>query len=334
VARDLSNSVVVVTGASSGIGRATALAFAEAGASVVLTARRDEPLRAAVRECEERGARALAVAADVRDADGVERVAAGAEERFGRIDVWVNNAAVTLFGRFDEAPPDLWREVMEVNFFGYVNGARAALARFRRRSSGTLINVGSINSHVGGPYVSSYVASKHAVRGFAECLRDEVRGEGIDVCTVKPASIDTPLFQHAANLTGRAPKPLRPVLAPERVAAAIVRCAKRPRSEVVVGMSGRQLLLLHTLAQPLCERLMTRNVERDHFRDEPAPPTEGNVREPVPEWTGTTGGWKAGDASPKGSGPAREAMTAGLSAVLAAVELLRAVTLSLGLLRR
>ena len=311
--RDLSESVVVITGASSGIGRATALAFADAGASVVLAARREQPLREAAGECEARGVRALAVPADVRDAPAMQRLADRAAEAFGGIDVWVNNAGVTLMGRFEDAPPDLWREVVEVNLMGYVNGARAALPHLRRRGAGALIQVGSVNSRVGAPYASAYVASKFAVRGFAECLRAELRGDSIAVCTVMPASIDTPLFQHAATFAGRAVKPLRPVLRPERVANAIVRCARRPRREVVVGLSGRQLILMHDLALPLFERVMSRTVEREHFLQRPAPPSAGNVREPMADWTGVTGGWKHGDASPQGA-PAPSATTPGTAA--------------------
>ena len=313
MARDLSSSVVVITGASSGIGRATALAFAAAGSTVVLAARREAALRDVASECEGKGARALAVPTDTRDEAAVRRLAESAIQEFGGIDVWVNNAAVTLFGRFDETPPDLWREVIETNVFGYVNGTRAVVPHFRARRAGTIINVASVNSRVGGPYVSSYVASKFAVRGFAECVRDELRGEGIDVCNVMPASIDTPLFQHAGNYMGRAAKPLRPILHPRRVATGVVRCAKRPRREVIVGFSGRQLVAMHELAPWLFERLMTKNIEREHFRDEPLAPTPGNIREPMPEWTGVTGGWKDGDASPKGAGPARTAMTAGVA---------------------
>ena len=311
MAKKLSESVVVITGASSGIGRATALAFAEAGATVVLAARREQALRQAASECESRGAQALAVPTDVRDQAAVERLAQTAEDRFGHVDVWVNNAGVSLFGRFDESPPELWRQVIETNLFGVANGARAAVRRFRARGSGTLINVGSVNSRAPGPYASSYMASKFAVRGLSESLRDELRGEGIDVCTVMPASIDTPFFQHAANYFGREVKPLRPVIHPGRVAAAIVRCAKRPRRELIVGLSGRQMVLTHDLMPWVFERVMTKVIEREHFRDRPAAPTPGNVVEPMQAWNGVTGGWKDGDPSPKGSGPAPEAVNAG-----------------------
>jgi NADP-dependent 3-hydroxy acid dehydrogenase YdfG len=299
--RPLDDSVVVITGASSGVGRATALAFAGAGAAVVLAARREEPLEAAAAQCRELGASAVAVPTDVRDRDAVQALAEAAQRKLGGVDVWVNNAGVALLGRLEAAPEELWRQVLEVNFFGAVNGARAALPELRRRGGGTLINVGSVNSRVGVAYATSYVASKFALRGFAECLRQELRGEQLNVCTVLPASIDTPLFQQAANYTGRAIKPLRPMLRPERVAAAIVRCAKRPRREVVVGLSGRQVILLHDLALPLFERVMARIAEREYFLQRPADPSPGNLREPVPDWTGITGGWKAGDASPQGA---------------------------------
>jgi short-subunit dehydrogenase len=276
---------------------------------VVLAARREQALREVAAECQAQGGRAVAVPTDVRDEEAMRRLAAVAAERFGRVDVWVNNAAVSLFGRFDQAPPDLWREVIEVDFFGYVNGVRAVLPYFKSQGGGTLINVASVNSHVPFPYLSSYVAAKFAVRGFAESLRQELRGESIDVCTIKPAAIDTPLFQHAANYTGKAVKPLRPFMRPERVAAAIVRCAKRPRREMFVGFSGLQMALLRALAPPLAERVLPKLVEREHFLDEHAPPTPGNLRQPDARWTGVTGGWKQGDASRKG-GPEREAASA------------------------
>jgi short-subunit dehydrogenase len=261
-------NVVVVTGASSGIGRATAFAFARRGVVVVVTARRVEPLAELARECESLGGRALAVPADVTDGAAVEGVARRAVEAFGRVDVWVNNAAVTIFGRLEEAPPDAHRRLVETNLLGCVHGARAALPIFREQGAGILINVSSIVGTMGQPFTSTYTATKWAIRGLSESLRMELAdAPGIRVCTVLPGSIDTPLFQHGANYTGRAVKPLSPIVAPERVAAAIVSLARRPRREVVVGWWARLPRLARALSPTLHERLFARQVERGHFEE-------------------------------------------------------------------
>ena len=290
--RRIEDSVVVITGASSGIGRATARAFARRGASVVLAARREALLREVAEECERAGGRALAVPTDVTDEAAVEALARRAVEEFGRIDVWVNNAGVTLYARFDEAPPRTYDRVIETNLFGSIYGARAALRRFREQGSGVLVNNASVFASMGAPYASAYIASKHAVRALGECLRQELRdADDIHVSTILPASIDTPFFQHAANYTGRALKPLRPVIDVERVAEAIVGLAERPRRERVVGQSGR-MLRLGRAAPWLQERMVARQVELDHFQDAPAPPTDGNVLEPMPAGAGASGGWQ------------------------------------------
>jgi short-subunit dehydrogenase len=211
----------------------------------------------------------------------------------GRVDVWVNNAAVTLFGRFEETPPDAYRRVIETNLFGYIHGARAALPHFREQGSGVLINVASVAGRVGQPYTSAYVTSKFAILGLSECLRQELHDAAdVHVCTVLPASIDTPLFQHAANYTGRAVKPLGPVYDVERAAEAIVRLVESPRREVIVGHAGRGLLLLRMLAPASGERFMAKRVEQDHFQERAAEPNPGNVFEPMPQYTDIRGGWK------------------------------------------
>jgi NAD(P)-dependent dehydrogenase (short-subunit alcohol dehydrogenase family) len=268
--RNLAETVVLITGASSGIGRATAQLIAQRGGSVVLVARTSEALNEVARECEQAGGRALAVPADVTDEAQVKAAAQRAIEHFGRVDVWVNDAAVSLLASFEEAPPDAFRRVIETNFFGYVHGARAILPHFRERKQGILINVASVMGKIGAPYATAYVASKFAVTGFSESLRMELQNfPGIHVCTVLPATIDTPLFQHAANFTGRAVNAPPPVYAPEEVAEAIVQTILRPQREVAVG-NTRRMVAMRTLAPLLPFRTNGRKQDRKTALQRPA----------------------------------------------------------------
>lgn len=297
MARRISDSVIVITGASSGIGRATALEFAGRGGSLVLTARREAALRHVASECEALGGRALVLAGDVTDESTLRAVATHAIENYGRIDVWVNNAGVTLFSRFEDAPAEAYRRVIETNLFGCIHGARAALPWFREQGEGVLINVSSVVAAAPQPYTSAYVTSKYGIRGFSECLRMELRlaGEdGIHVCTVLPAAIDTPFFEHAANYTGRTIEPIPPVYTPERVASVIAGLALRPRREVFVGAAGLMLAAHHALMPGLYERTGAMLVDRMHLTDEPTAPTSGNLFEPIPEFADVRGGWLNG----------------------------------------
>lgn len=293
--RKIRDSVVVITGASSGIGRATARAFAEEGASVVLAARRERPLKEVATECRNLGGRALVVPTDVTDRTAVEELARKAVEDFGRIDVWVNNAAVAFFGRFEEAPYEVYRRVIETDLFGYIHGARAVLPHFREQGSGVLINNASMVARIPQPYTSPYVISKHGIRALGQSLRQELALDGdhdIHVSTIMPATFDTPLFQHAANYTGRAVQAMPPVYPAERVAQTILKNAKRPKREVYVGNAARMMSAQFTLAPGLTERTLATMVDRRHLQEKPEKPTPGNVLEPMEEWTGVSGGWQ------------------------------------------
>jgi short-subunit dehydrogenase len=299
--RQIRERNVVITGASSGVGWAAAEAFAEQGANLVLVARRGQALAELAESCRQRGVEAIVETADVTDADALDDIAARTVERFGSLDVWVNNAAVMAFARVEHAPPEDTKRVVDVNVLGYLYGARAAIPRFREQGHGVIVNVGSILSHMGSPYIASYVASKWAVRGVSACLRMElIDAPGIDCCAVLPGAIDTPLFTHAANHTGRALKTLRPTYAPERVAAAVVSAARRPRREVFVGGMVKMQAFTQSLMPGLVERMAARVVEREHFKDWPAPPTSGNLHEPMPEGVGPDDGWRDGQPSSSG----------------------------------
>ena len=298
--RAIGTAVVMITGASTGIGRATALEFARQGATVVVSSRRPHVLQRLVEHCEKLGGRALALPADVTDHEAIQSVARQVVDTCGRIDVWVNNAAVTLFARLEEAPYDAYRRVIETNLFGYIHGARAVLPYFRAQGRGTLINVASVVGKIGSPYVSAYTASKFAIVGWSESLRMELQdAPDIHVCTVLPASIDTPLFQHAANFTRRAVKPLEPIYRAEQVAHAIVDLARRPRRELIVGTAAQFETLLHTVAPGVTERRFAQQVEHDHFQDRPAPDSPGNLFQPREDYESVSGGWST--ASPRGT---------------------------------
>lgn len=255
--KSIEDQVLVITGASSGIGLVTAKRAAAAGAKVVLTARNDRDLAAAVEEIRAAGGQAVYEVADVADPREMEWVAETALRSFGRIDTWVNNAGVAMYGRILDLSLDDMKRQFDTLYWGVVNGCRTAVPRLRAEG-GAIINVASVLADYVVPLQGNYCAAKHAVKAFTTVLRMELEAEGapIAVTLVKPASIDTPLFDKAKTLLGVEPQPVPPVFAPEVVADAILDCAQRPVREVFVGGPGAVGAAVQTVAPRLFERAL------------------------------------------------------------------------------
>ena len=234
--------VMVITGASSGIGLVTARQAAARGARVVLAARNGEDLARAVEEIRREGGRAIHITADVADRHQTDTIAEAALRAFGRIDTWVNNAAVSMYGRLTELPIEDMRRQMDINFWGQVYGARAAVRHLRSRG-GAIINVGSALSDRAIPLQGAYCAAKHALKAFTDTLRMELEDEDapISVTLVKPASIDTPFFEKARTYLGVEPQPVPPVYTPDVVASVIIHAAQHPLRELIAGGAGAKL---------------------------------------------------------------------------------------------
>ena len=293
--------VAIITGASSGIGRATALEFARNGISVVVAARFNAAIEELAQECTNLGVRALAVPTDVASEEEVNALASRALEEFGHFDIWVNNAAVSLFGYFEEIPTEDIRQLMEVNVFGYIYGARAALRHFKERNLGLLINVSSMTALVGQPFSVPYSLSKFAIRGLSLSLSQEVADKpNIHVSCVLPAVIDTPIFQHAANYMGKRVKPPKPIIPATDVAKAIFKLTQSPKEEIAVGNMAR-MMRAQRLVLPL--RVFDKNIQKmirsQHFKKENSGPYQGNLYQPLTNWNKVNGGWLPEDKKKK-----------------------------------
>jgi len=285
----LREQVMVITGASSGIGLVTAKEAAARGACVVLAARNHQDLQHAVDEIRRHGGRAIHIVADVADRAQVERIADAAVREFGRVDTWVNNAAVSAYGRITDMPIEDMRRQMDVNYWGQVYGSIAAVRHLRERG-GALINVGSALCDRAIPLQGNYCAAKHALKAFTDTLRMELEEEGvpISVTLVKPASIDTPFFEKARTYLDVEPQPVPPVYAPEVVADVITEAAQRPIRELIAGGSGAKLSAARFVPR-LADLYMERWTFDAQSTDTPVNGRPDNLYEPVADDGGERG---------------------------------------------
>jgi short-subunit dehydrogenase len=268
--KPIQNQVIVITGASSGIGLATARMAARRGARLVLASRSGEALASLQQEITQYGGRAVHVQADVGHEGDVERITAAAEEEFGGFDTWINNAGASIYGKLDEVPIDDFRKLFETNFWGVVYGSLSAL-RHLRTKGGTIINIGSVLSDTAMPLQGMYSATKHAVKAFTDALRMEVEAEGlpVSITLIKPAAIDTPYSQHAKSYLQDLPMNPSPLYAPEVVARTILRCAEVPRAEVIVGGIGKLMSLAGRYAPRLRDIIYERVALRAQHSGKP-----------------------------------------------------------------
>ena len=292
--RTLNNALVVITGASSGIGRAAAQAFARQGAKLVLAARDAEALATVVEECTALGAQAVAAPTDVTHSEAMEQLATRAAAfGEGRIDVWVNNAGVGAVGSFDETPLAAHEQVVQTDLLGYLRGAHVALPYFKAQRAGVLINTLSVGSWVAQPYAVAYSAAKYGLRGFSEALRGELaQWPGIHVCDLYPAVMDTPGFRDGGNYTGSALTPPPPRYDPRLVADAMVELALNPRASKTVGSTATLLRLGHFLV-PGFAQLSGLFTSFALNRGKRAANSEGNLFQPPEGARRIDGGWRS-----------------------------------------
>ena len=256
--KPINQQVVVIVGATSGIGRAAALRFGEQGARMLVSSRSQDELDALVAEISARGGHAIAYAADTGDFEQVQAVANTAANSFGRIDTWVHSAAVMMYAPFAETSPEEFKRIIEVNLLGQVYGAMAALPHLRREGRGALIHLSSVEARRSLPYQSAYAASKHGMIGFLDSLRTELEEADlpINVTNIMPSGINTPLYEKALTRLGVQPQPVPPIYDPELVADAILFAAENPARDIVVGGAGKALALTERLSPRLADKIV------------------------------------------------------------------------------
>ncbi len=284
--------VIVITGASAGVGRATVRAFAKTGASIGLIARGREGLEAAKREVESQGGRALVLPCDVADASRVEECAETVERELGPIDLWVNDAMVSVFSPVKEMQPEEFKRVTDVTYLGYVYGTLAALKRMLPRDRGVIIQVGSALAYRGIPLQSAYCAAKHAIQGFCDSLRSELihDGSNVQVCMLQLPAVNTPQFGWVKSRLPHKAQPVPPIFQPEVIADAIVWAASHPRREYWLGIPTVKALVANKFAAGYLDYYLARHGYDSQQSDGPEDPHRpNNLYHPLPGDAGAHG---------------------------------------------
>jgi short-subunit dehydrogenase len=287
--KPLSEQVIVITGASSGTGLETARCAAKQGAKLVLAARSEETMDTVVAQINAEGGQAIYVACDVANRSQVDAVARAAIDRFGRIDTWVNDAGIAIYGRLDEVSEADNRKLFDTNFWGVVNGSLAALPHLKA-NGGALINIGSEVSEAVVPLLGMYAASKHAVKGFTDALRVEIGDVDkapVSITLIQPTAVDTPFPQHARNYQDKEPKLPTPTIEPMQVAEAILAAAIKPTRATRVGAMSKVNTTVAKLAPGLGDKMAAKQVDRQHYDERPRNP-DGALNRPS-ETTGVSG---------------------------------------------
>lgn len=289
----IAEKVIVITGASSGAGRAMAIELAKRGATLMLAARREEALKEVAADCADFGSKAEIQFCDVKEMQSIQLLAKTTIGKFGRIDAWINNAGVLAAGTLDEIPAEVTEDVIRTNLLGYIHGAQAVLPIFKMQGYGTLINNISVGAWIATPYMAAYCASKFGLRGFFEALKGELHAyPHIHICDLYPGFLDTPGMQHSANYTGKQIQPAPPVYDPFRVARAVVSLLQHPQKKKAIGSAAIFLKLAYGLF-PGISRDVTGMVIRNYLKAAPeSETTSGNILAPVPFGTGISGGWE------------------------------------------
>lgn len=290
--KPLNKQTVVITGASSGIGRATALAFANHGTKLVLAARQKDALDEVTAVCNRLGASAISIVTDVSEAQAVKQLATDACIFGGSIDVWINVAGLGALGDFTSVPIEVHNQIIKTNLMGYINGAHAVLPGFKKQGTGIIINVNSIGGFVPLPYSVAYAASKFGLRGYSQALRSELFDyPGIHVCDVFPSFVDTPGPEHAANYTGKLLKPAPPVVATSKVANTILDLAQHPKNSTFVGSTAYLAVLGQAIAPKIMQWSLVKFMNHYFKNAEPVPVTNGSIFEPTGTANKISGGY-------------------------------------------